>query len=79
MRLLLDTHALLWFYLGDPQLSPAAQTAIVDPANAKLVSPASFWEVAIKVRKTPEPLTVGRGDWANARTEKYSERGSRMA
>ena len=49
MRLLLDTHALLWFYLGDPQLSPAAQTATVDPANAKLVSPASFWEIAIKV------------------------------
>jgi PIN domain nuclease of toxin-antitoxin system len=47
--LLLDTQALLWFYLGDPQLSPAAQAAIVDPDNAKSVSPASFWEIAIKL------------------------------
>jgi PIN domain nuclease of toxin-antitoxin system len=49
VRLLLDTHTLLWFYLGDAQLSPAAQAAIVDPINTKSVSPASFWEIAIKV------------------------------
>jgi PIN domain nuclease of toxin-antitoxin system len=49
VRLLLDTQALLWFYLGDPQLSPAAQAAIVDPDNTKSVSPASFWEIAIKL------------------------------
>ena len=49
MKLLLDTHPLLWFYLGDAQLSPVAQAAIVDPANSKSVSPASFWEIAIKV------------------------------
>ncbi len=49
MKLLLDTHSWLWFYLGDAQLSPVAQAAIVDPANTKFVSPASFWEIAIKV------------------------------
>ena len=49
MRLLLDTHTLLWFYLDDTQLSAPAKTAILDPGNAKLVSPASYWEVAIKV------------------------------
>ena len=49
MRLLLDTRALLWFYLGDPQLSPTALAAIVDPDNDKAVSPASFWEIAIKL------------------------------
>ncbi|MCI0463157.1 MAG: type II toxin-antitoxin system VapC family toxin [Gemmataceae bacterium] len=49
MRLLLDTHALLWFYLGDAQLSATARTAITDPRNSKLVSPASYWELAIKV------------------------------
>jgi PIN domain nuclease of toxin-antitoxin system len=49
VRLLLDTHALLWFYLGDPQLSVPARTAIADPGNTKLVSPATYWELAIKV------------------------------
>ena len=49
MRLLLDTHTLLWFALTDPQLSGAATSLIMDPANEKLVSPASYWEIAIKI------------------------------
>jgi PIN domain nuclease of toxin-antitoxin system len=49
VRLLLDTHAWLWFYLGDPQLSAAARTAIADPGNSKLISAASYWELAIKI------------------------------
>jgi PIN domain nuclease of toxin-antitoxin system len=48
MKLMLDTHTVLWFYLADPQLSAPANTAIVDPANEKWVSPASYWEIAIK-------------------------------
>jgi PIN domain nuclease of toxin-antitoxin system len=50
MRLLLDTHTFLWFVLDDPQLSATAKALIEDPANDILVSPASFWEIAIKVR-----------------------------
>ncbi len=49
MRLLLDTHTFLWFTLGDPQISPAALVAINDLGNDKLVSPATYWEIAIKV------------------------------
>jgi PIN domain nuclease of toxin-antitoxin system len=49
VRLLLDTHALLWFYLGDSQLSRPAQDSIIDPNNIKLISPASYWEIAIKL------------------------------
>ena len=49
MRILLDTHAWLWFYLGDPQLSSRARSLIEAPVNEKLVSPASYWELAIKV------------------------------
>lgn len=49
MRLLLDSHAFLWFVLNDPQLSAAAQGLINDPANDVLISPASYWEIAIKV------------------------------
>lgn len=49
MKLLLDTHALLWFALNDPQLSATAASLINDPSNEKLVSPARYWEIAIKI------------------------------
>jgi PIN domain nuclease of toxin-antitoxin system len=48
MTLLLDTHAMLWFFWDDPQLSSKAKALIEDPANRKLVSIASCWEIAIK-------------------------------
>lgn len=48
MKLLLDTHLLLWA-AGDPEaLSEAARSLIEDPQNALLFSAASVWEVAIK-------------------------------
>lgn len=50
MRLLLDTHAFLWFLLDDPQLSATADALISDPNNVIEVSPASYWEIAIKIR-----------------------------
>ena len=49
MRVLMDTHAFLWFVLDDPKLSAVAKRAIEDPANDVLISPASYWEIAIKV------------------------------
>ena len=48
MRLLLDTHIMLWWALGNTRLTPAARTLIADAAQAKVVSIASVWEVAIK-------------------------------
>ncbi len=57
MRLLLDTHTLLWFHLDDPQLSATACTLILDPAHTKLVSPATYWEIAIKIGKKQYALT----------------------
>ncbi len=51
MTLLLDTHALPWFWWADPQLSVNATAAICGPANRKFTSPASSWEVAIKVSR----------------------------
>ena len=50
MRLLLDTHALLWYYFGDPQCSATARLLIDDVNNIKYVSPAVYWELAIKVQ-----------------------------
>jgi PIN domain nuclease of toxin-antitoxin system len=49
VNLLLDAHALLWFLNDDPQLVPNAKALIEDPANRKLVSIATCWEIAIKV------------------------------
>jgi PIN domain nuclease of toxin-antitoxin system len=47
-RLLVDTHALLWWLADDPSLSPAAREAIGNPTSEPLVSAASVWEIAIK-------------------------------
>lgn len=58
MTLLLDTHAVLWFWGGDPKLSATAQALILDPANHKLVSPASPREVAIKISRKKLDLRV---------------------
>lgn len=49
MRLLLDTHALLWFVIADPKLSARAEAVISDAQNEIFISPASYWEIAIKV------------------------------
>jgi PIN domain nuclease of toxin-antitoxin system len=49
MRLLLDAHAFLWFVLSDPALSPKARDLIADPDNDLYLSPASHWEIGIKV------------------------------
>lgn len=49
MRMLLDTHVFLWFVLGDMRLSSLARALIDDLGNEKLISPAVYWEIAIKV------------------------------
>ncbi len=49
MRLLLDTHALIWFCEGKAALSPRARAAMEDAANECLVSHATAWEMAIKL------------------------------
>lgn len=48
MRLLLDTHVLLWSLLGSRRLGPATRRRLEDPANDCYVSAASTWEIAIK-------------------------------
>ena len=50
MRVLLDTHAFLWWLAGSDRLSGAARAAIGDPENDILVSAASAWEIAVKHR-----------------------------
>ena len=50
MRLLLDTHALLWWWTGPDRLSQRALEALTDQSNEILVSAASAWEIATKNR-----------------------------
>ena len=49
MRLLLDTHALIWFLDADGQFSEKARRAIGQEGADILVSVASIWEMAIKI------------------------------
>lgn len=58
MKLLLDTHTLLWFIAGSSSLSSTARSLIEDPANENFVSIASIWETAIKASLGKMNLTA---------------------
>jgi PIN domain nuclease of toxin-antitoxin system len=55
VKVLLDTHTLLWAVINPAPLSNAAVTVIDDKANIILISAASAWEIATKVRKGKLP------------------------
>ena len=59
MRILLDSHAWLW-WLDDPsKLSPTARAEIANPANAVFASAVSIWELGLKVSKGKLRLPLG--------------------
>jgi len=60
MRLLLDTHTLIWVMNNDLRLGRAARAAVSSPANSAFVSAASIWEASIKFRigKFPEAAVL---------------------
>jgi PIN domain nuclease of toxin-antitoxin system len=66
MRLLLDTHAFLWWVTDDERLGPAARRAVADPDNEIFVSAASAWEIATKQR-------LGKLDGVPHIGERYAE------
>lgn len=57
MRLLLDTHILLWALTRHRRLNAQTRALLTDPANQVLFSAASIWEIAIKAR-------LGRADFS---------------
>jgi PIN domain nuclease of toxin-antitoxin system len=59
VRLLLDTHAVVWWLLDDPHLSAAARAAIGDPGNDLLISAAVGYEIAYKQRSGRLPRMPG--------------------
>ena len=60
MRVLLDTHAFLWWLVDSARLSRVAYRAIADEGNDILVSAASAWEITTKHRlgRLPEGATA---------------------
>ena len=48
MRILIDTHILIWMLEGNPKLSSQRRGIISDPGNEVFVSVVSYWEIAIK-------------------------------
>lgn len=50
MRLLLDTHILVWWLNDDSRLPPRARVLVADRHNQVFVSPMSLWEIAVKSR-----------------------------
>jgi len=71
VRHLLDSHTLLWYTLGETQLSGTANALILDPANENLISPASYWEIAIKVSLGKLTLHQPYEDFIDACLNKY--------
>lgn len=74
MRLLLDTHALVWWWTDDKRLPAAPRAAIASPDNTVLVSAASAWEIATKHRlgKWPEVATLLDGFDTNLRRSRFA-------
>ncbi|VFN04187.1 MAG: PIN domain nuclease, a component of toxin-antitoxin system (PIN domain) [Candidatus Kentron sp. G] len=66
MRVLLDTHALLWWFTDDDRLSETAREIIANEENEIFVSAASAWEIATKQR-------IGKLDDVPQAAERFSE------
>ncbi|MBN2196993.1 MAG: type II toxin-antitoxin system VapC family toxin [Polyangiaceae bacterium] len=66
MRVLLDTHALLWALEGGDDLSPRARRLIESASNEVLVSVVSAWEIAVKREQgrlsVPDDLAMAVAD-----------------
>ena len=63
MRLLLDSHTLIWAADNPSRLSTAAAVALQDPANDLVLSAATVWEIAIKVGLKKLVLTLPYRQW----------------
>lgn len=73
MRLLLDTHTLLWWWNEDRRLTKKTRAIVNDPEAKLVVSAATVWEVATKVRidKLPDLATPVNRFLADVRAEGF--------
>jgi PIN domain nuclease of toxin-antitoxin system len=63
MRLLLDSHALIWAADDPPKIPATALGLIQDPLNERLISAGTVWEIAIKYGKGRLPLSMPYRRW----------------
>jgi PIN domain nuclease of toxin-antitoxin system len=63
VRMLVDTHSLIWAMDDPTKLSGLATTAIQDPANDLSISAATVWELAIKVGQGKITLSLPYRQW----------------
>lgn len=63
MRFLLDSHTLIWAVDDPTKLSRTAEALILDPNNVRLLSTATYWEIAIKVALGKLPLSMPYRPW----------------
>lgn len=54
MKILLDTHILIWLHTNDSQLSEKARKIILDPSNIIYYSSINIWEIQMKNLKAPD-------------------------
>lgn len=76
MRLLLDTHALIWWVLENPSLSLKATAAMTDRTNEIFVSAASAWEITTKHRigkLPPEAAVLAMNVSGSVKAEGFAE------
>jgi PIN domain nuclease of toxin-antitoxin system len=65
MRLLVDTHAVIWAVDDPSKLSPHAVRALEEPTNELLLSAATIWEIGIKVGLKKLSLSLPFRQWMN--------------
>jgi PIN domain nuclease of toxin-antitoxin system len=65
VRLLIDTHVLVWAMDDPTKLTPTATSALQDPANELLLSAATVWELAIKTGLGKLRLNLPYRQWMN--------------
>ncbi|GCE92148.1 hypothetical protein NIES46_01830 [Arthrospira platensis NIES-46] len=63
MRLLLDTHTILWFFMGNSRLSDKVRDLVEDGHNHKLISVATVWEMSIKQSQNKLTLEKTASDY----------------
>ena len=65
MKILCDTHIIIWYLTGDERLSQKARDLLDDENNTVYFSIVSVWEVAIKHGRKPDKLTLSAQDFVN--------------
>jgi PIN domain nuclease of toxin-antitoxin system len=60
VKILLDTHALLWWLTDDGRLGRQARELVEDPGNDVLISMVSLWEIAVKTRVGKLEADIGQ-------------------